>query len=188
MTQSGFARCLFGADAGCVAQQKDVHNGLSRRVLRTGQDDADRLRTSSSDEERLEIVQAEIEETWDEEWLCEVDKAWDAIHRCLTDGSLTRDAGSTPLNLCVLGKFLFDGDDYLMILIDPQQVRDVASAIADWDEARLRSGYERISEADYGGEKSQDDFGYTRSGFSEVQRFFRKAADAERWVVFTTDQ
>ena len=36
----------------------------------------------------LDIVQEEIEEPWDEEWLLEMDKAWDAIHRCLTDGRL----------------------------------------------------------------------------------------------------
>jgi hypothetical protein len=30
----------------------------------------------------------EIEETWEEPFVVESDKAWDAIHRCLTDGSL----------------------------------------------------------------------------------------------------
>ncbi len=34
----------------------------------------------------VEYIQEEIEDRWDREWLCATDKAWDAIHRCLTDG------------------------------------------------------------------------------------------------------
>ena len=30
----------------------------------------------------------EIEDRWDRDWLVETDKAWDAIHRCLTGGTL----------------------------------------------------------------------------------------------------
>ncbi len=38
-----------------------------------------------SDKERIEYVQEEIEAAWDEAHLLQTDKAWDAIHRCLTD-------------------------------------------------------------------------------------------------------
>jgi hypothetical protein len=153
------------------------------------QHDVDRLRTASSDAKRLEIVQEEIEQAWDEEWLCQVDKAWDAIHRSLTDGSLKPRGGSAPLNLCVLGgESLYAADNYLMHLLNPTQVRDVADAIAEWDEAKLRAGYARIVERDYGVSKSEEDFQYTWDWFSEVRQFFRKSADAGRWVIFTADQ
>jgi len=153
------------------------------------QHDVDRLRAQPSDAKRLEIIQEEIEAAWDEEWLCEVDKAWDAIHRCLTDGSLNPRAGSAPLNLCVLGgESIYAADDYLMHLLRPAEAREVADAIAPWDEAKLRAGYARISERDYGVSKSEDDFRYTWDWFSAVQQFFRKAADGGRWVLFTVDQ
>jgi len=46
--------------------------------------DAARLLGAPDDTRVLEIIQDEIEEQWDEEWLYQTDKAWDAIHRCLT--------------------------------------------------------------------------------------------------------
>lgn len=54
----------------------------------------EKLLTAGSDDAVIEIVQEEIEEEWDEKWLRETDKAWDAIHRCLTDGKLEWDSGS----------------------------------------------------------------------------------------------
>ena len=38
---------------------------------------------------------------WDEEWVQETDKSWDAIHRCLTDGKL--EWGPTAFPKCILG-------------------------------------------------------------------------------------
>jgi hypothetical protein len=35
-----------------------------------------------------------IEEAWDLDHLAESDKAWDAIHRCLTDGQLDAGGGT----------------------------------------------------------------------------------------------
>lgn len=61
-----------------------------------------KLLSASCDDEVLSIVTEEIEEQWDQEWLCETDKAWDAIHRCLSDGTLNI-AIKTPLAKCVLG-------------------------------------------------------------------------------------
>jgi hypothetical protein len=55
--------------------------------------DVRQLLSRKSNEDRLEHVQLEIEETFFESReadLVETDKAWDAIHRCLTDGTLGR--------------------------------------------------------------------------------------------------
>lgn len=57
---------------------------------------ADKLSRAKSDEELVEIVQEKIEEKWDESHLYETDKAWDAIHRCLSDGSLR----NQPRSIC----------------------------------------------------------------------------------------
>jgi hypothetical protein len=46
----------------------------------------------------------DIEESWrDRELKVDTDKAWDAIHRCLTDGTLDPDGGEHPLSLTVIG-------------------------------------------------------------------------------------
>ena len=45
------------------------------------------LLAAKSDRKLLELV-GEIEEAWEEPFVVETDKAWDAIRRCLTDGSL----------------------------------------------------------------------------------------------------
>jgi hypothetical protein len=51
------------------------------------QEELQALRQATSDSE-VQAVVAAIEERWDERFLAETDKAWDAIHRCLTDGTL----------------------------------------------------------------------------------------------------
>lgn len=52
-------------------------------------DDARRLKDIDGDASVLKFIQEELESRWDEEWLQETDKAWDAIHRCLT--SITKE-------------------------------------------------------------------------------------------------
>ena len=49
---------------------------------------------------------AELEERWDTYYLQETDKAWDAIHRCLSDGTLVWDAGRWPLRGAILGRMV----------------------------------------------------------------------------------
>jgi hypothetical protein len=84
--------------------------------------DAERLLTAPSDHAVLGIIQDEIEERWDEDWLYQSDKAWDAIHRCLTDGTLDPGGGSYPLRLAVLnGRKLHTGENYIVSLVTPMK-------------------------------------------------------------------
>ena len=77
-----------------------------------------------------EVEEGPNGEGWDDEWTQETDKSWDAIHRCLTGGKL--EWGDTPFHKCVLGSDnLFEGDDYLMSYLDPEEVKEVAEAIKD---------------------------------------------------------
>jgi len=142
-----------------------------------------------SDAELVNLVQEEIEEDWNTNWLCETDKSWDAIHRCLTDGKLEWDNGSFPLNAVILGgKQLYKGDDYILALVTPEQVSAIAIALESVDKIILRSGYEKISQDDYDGEIGNDDFEYTWDNFEELVSLFVKAADSERSVLFSVDQ
>ena len=127
----------------------------------------------------------EIEGRWDKEWLQETDKAWDAIHRCLTDGKLEYD--DTPLHMCVLAhdNLLDDDDGYTVCHADADEVKQVAAAIAGIDAAEMRQRYDAIDPKEYGFPLTDDDFEYTWHWFVELREFFNRAAAHDRPVMFT---
>ena len=151
--------------------------------------DVERLLAASSDDAVLEIVQDEIEERWEQDWLYQTDKAWDAIHRCLVDGTLDPDAGTYPLKLAVLsGRQLHRGDGYILSLVNPSEVRDVARELAKIDRQWMRSRYDSLDPNLYGVPKTEDDWEYTWDYFTGLAPFFQKAAEADRFVLFSVDQ
>ena len=150
--------------------------------------DVDKLRNAGNDEELLGVIQDEIEERWDEPWLFQIDKGWAGIHRCLTDGRLAYDNGEYPLRACVLGgEQRYKGDDFVVSLLTPEQVHDVASALALIDKASLRRRYEAIDPGEYGTQPGDDDFEYLWDCFVGLPEFFRKVASGGRSLVFTVD-
>jgi len=124
----------------------------------------------------------------DEEWLYQTDKAWDAIHRCLTDGKLEFNNGECPYSMCILGgQLLYSASDYIIALKEPSQVENVSVALAKLDETWFRERYFSMAN-DYGHPKSEDDFKYTWDWFKGLGEFFGKAAAAKRHIIFTVDQ
>ncbi|MGW4380431.1 YfbM family protein [Kitasatospora sp. NPDC004531] len=151
-------------------------------------DERARLVACGGDEGVLALVE-EVEERWDEPWLCEVDKAWDALHRCLTDGRLEYGNGEFPLSHVILGgRPLHDGEDYVVCYVDPEQVRAVAAALEQVDEGWLRKRYAELEFEDYQGVRGEQDLGYTVCFLPELREFYRRAAEGGRAVVFTVDQ
>ena len=147
------------------------------------------LKAEGDDEALVELVQEEIVEEWDEARLFETDKAWDALHRCLSDGTLEVTAGTPPLNLCFFGgKVLNEESDYFVVLLTPAQVGKVAKALPKVTESELRKRYFDQKFPGYQGEKSEEDFDYTWTQFQGLPEFFARAAKEKRWVVFTVDQ
>lgn len=151
------------------------------------------LRRIDDEQERLEFLASQIEEQYFgeeyEEYLAESDKAWDAMHRALSDGSTAWDGGEYPLNHVVLaGESLYDAPDYVMSLKSPSQVRDIAAALPAIDKEQFRQRYLAIDVADYGLLLSGDDFEYTWEYFEVVRRLYLKAASESRYVLFTVDQ
>jgi hypothetical protein len=117
------------------------------------------------------------------------DKAWDAMHRALTDGELEWDNGSYPLNHVIMGgEVMYPEDDYLISLKTPAQVREIAAALREVGRERLRAGYDRIDRNSYGCPKSDEDFDYTWTWFAGVAAFYQRAAEAGSWVLFMADQ
>jgi len=131
-------------------------------------------------------MQDEIEQAWDEAHLCQTDKAWDAIHRCLTDGTLNGD--HAPLGWCILrGEQLHQDASYIVSLIMPEQVQQVAEALRPLTKEWMRTRYFKIDPADYGtaGMLRDEDFEYTWDWFEGVRDYYLKAAAEGRWSIFT---
>ena len=151
-------------------------------------DQAADLLAAAGDEALMDVIE-DIESAWDKDWLAESDKAWDAIHRCLTDGSLLYGGGAPPLNLVICGgRQLHEDEDYTVAFVTPEQVREVAAALEPVDEAWLHARYFSLLKPDaYDGDIGDDDFGYTWSWFQGVAALFRKAAADGRAVIFTVD-
>lgn len=145
-------------------------------------------------DEALREAIREIENQWDKQHLFQTDKAWDAIHRSLCEdntpnGELNPNKGEYPLKLCILGgEQLYQGNDYCICLIRPEQVRDVAQALAGVTESWLRERFFRLdAKKVIGYSISVNEFDYTWSNFQGLPGFFARAAAEGRAVVFTVD-
>jgi hypothetical protein len=143
------------------------------------------LLAADGDSDSVAELLEEIEESWDDDALkVDTDKAWDAIHRCLTDGTLDPDGGVYPLSHAVLGgRHLHD--DYYVVYASAAEVRDVADALRGADRTWLRRRFDAIDDPGYDGAHDNRDFEYTWDNFADVQAFYNRAAAAERAVIFT---
>jgi hypothetical protein len=147
-----------------------------------------KILSCTSDAELLSLIQDDIEERWEEEHLAETDKAWDAMHRTLTDGQLSF-YDPTPLGACILGgKPLYqDTQTYVVSYKSADQAKHVARAAATITKEWLRDRYFKLT-ADYDSPLSEEDFEYTWEYFEGVRDFYLKAAKDGRAVIFTVDQ
>ena len=162
-----------------------VHFALTR-------EDVEALESIDEEQERLSYLQEELEERYFKFlkiYVAESDKSWDAMHRALSDGQLTWDGGTFPLNHAVLGgKLLYTGSDYIMSLKTPTQVIAIATALEELTEDRFRQMYDRIDKNSYDGELCDEDFEYTWEWLQEVRKLYSRASVEQRYVLFTADQ
>lgn len=147
------------------------------------------LLRSRNVEETMMVVN-QIGESFDDEFSLFVDKAWDAIHRCLTDGTLGSEAGPYPLCKCVLGGVsIHSNDEYIICYVSSRETSDVAAAVADISKEWFQNRYVTLDFPDYQyGEKNDDDFEYTWEHFEQLISFYQRAAFAKKSVIFTVDQ
>ena len=164
-----------------------VHFALSN-------EDVALLKGLESEEARLEHLQEVIEEEYmtdegSDAMYAESDKAWDAMHRILADGTLAWDGGTYPLNLAVLGgEPLYTGADYIMDLKSAEEVKDIAIALAELDLETFSERYRKIDAEDYGFPLTDEDLEYTWGWFQSVRELYVRAASNGRAVLFTADQ
>ena len=152
----------------------------------TADQEAQFLALPPADADAMLALAVAIENNWDEEWLAQTDKAWEAIHRCLTDGRF--EWGPTMAHQVILGsKNIYPADGFFMNFVGSADVKAVAALLENIDRNGLRSAYDRIDPAEYV-DKSETDFEYTWMWFEVLKAFIRKAADAGRTVLFSVDQ
>lgn len=144
-----------------------------------------------SDEKRLDYIQEEIEEAWDEAHSLETDKAWDAIHRCLNDGTLTTARSANPLCKLILGgRHLYsDTQRYIVNLIEHNELSEISASLKGVTKDWLKARYEQLQGTDYPQEFISDqDFEYTWENFAGIPDFIGRADNEGRSVIFTVDQ
>ncbi|MCC8154338.1 MAG: YfbM family protein, partial [Tannerellaceae bacterium] len=140
----------------------------------------------------LDYLQEEIEETYFDKYqerLAELDKSWDALHRCLTDGYLKTKPEHYPGSYVILGgEELYGEEDYIMVLKTPAEVNEIAKFAGSVTEEYIKEKYYQIPVEDYGFELNEDDCGYTWEWFNASKEFWKKAASENRYVLFSVDQ
>jgi len=152
-----------------------------------GEEIVSRLLAAEDDADVISIVE-QIEEDLDPGYVFSTDKAWDALHRCLTDGTLKPDAGAFPLSYVVLGGAqLCEDADYLVSLIRADQVSAVADALTPIDRAWLRERYDLLPFPGYEMPRGEKDFEYTWGNVDGIADFFHAAAQEGRAVIFTVE-
>jgi hypothetical protein len=156
------------------------------------QEQRDALLAKTTDEDRVEFLRNDIEGAWEEEWLKETDKAWDAIHLVLTehpplgpDDDYDENAGTYPLKLCIAGghKLLKDEDQYIFRLIEPAEVVDLARALEPITEEWFSDRYWRHCKG-YSAGYGEEDIEYTWCYFDALRHYFVRVAPTGRAVVF----
>jgi len=150
------------------------------------------LHSLPTDEARLDyVVEDLVEDFWSDfpGFVAQTDKAWDGIHRALTDGELDYDQGAYPLSHVIMdGERVYFADDHIMVLKAPSEVVDVASALQRVTKNSFRTSYFRIDPNECGYSIDESDFEYTWHWFEELRPFWSRAAENGRHVLFSASQ
>ncbi len=154
-----------------------------------------KLLAASSADTVIELVTEEMEGSWDEDWLQEMDKSWDAIHRCLGHGSLKNSQPSISARAVLGGRQLSDRDDWIISYLSVDEVKGVSAELASIEKSDFRQRYFGLRKkflwfdiTDYAGPIDEEDFEYSWSYFEDMRRFYSKAAQANRATVFSVEQ
>lgn len=150
---------------------------------------ADEKRLLDTDEEeRPDLVSNALEESYSEEWTCDIDVSWDAIHRAFNDSELSYDLDEPLQGVVFGGEPLTDGDDYVISYKDADEVKSIAAALREVTEADFRTAYFAIDPEAYEDDLTEDDFASCWRDLQELQAFYSRAATADRSVIFTVSQ
>ncbi|MBL7999966.1 MAG: DUF1877 family protein, partial [Candidatus Kapabacteria bacterium] len=86
------------------------------------------------------------------------------------------------------GEIMYNGDDYILTLKTPEQVKAIATEVVKIDKDNFKNGYYNIDEVDYDIPLTEDDFEFTWGWFDLSKEFWKLASEENRFVLFTVDQ
>lgn len=152
--------------------------------------EVDHLLGIGDDSRRLHYFRQKIEPVYfadHPERLAEDGVGWEPMHRVLSEGTFLSE-GRYPLNHVVLGGTnLYAGDDFIMVLKARNQVHDVAKALPSVSHHDFHQHYRIVNASDYGHALSNEDFEATWRAFEGLRAFWLRAADEDRFVLFTAN-
>jgi hypothetical protein len=112
--------------------------------------------------------------------------AWDAIHRCLTEGELDPTGGDFPLNHAILGgKQLHKGADSTAVLVRPDMTRFIADDLEELNEDDIRKKYFALNPQSYQQPIDEKRFMEIWIVLQTLKDFYLAAAENMEAVVFT---
>jgi hypothetical protein len=153
--------------------------------------EAEVFRAAGSDRELLERMERLWQQDDSRHFHYPSDKAWDALHRALTDGTLEADISSRyyPLSHAVLGGTnLYKATGWIIAYVAANEVQDVALALARLSDEEFKDRYYRIDPDAYLCPVDEVDFEITLEAFRGVRAFFQRAALGGLAVLFTAPQ
>jgi len=154
-------------------------------------DDAKQLFAQKDDESIRKTVQQLLRSKRhrDNGLLLECGQAWDPIHRALTGGTLSPDAGEFPLDHCVLGgRQLHAGDGFDAIMIRPDIVPHVAQALHELKREEFHARYMTIDPADYGKQPNEAESDQAWGKLKSIRQLFEEAGNEHAAVLFTVER
>jgi hypothetical protein len=164
--------------------------GSGAHIILT-REDAKRIFAESGDNAVRKVV-TEIrgsKKHRDAKLVLETGTAWDAIHRCLTEGTLDAGAGEFPLNHTILGgRALHQGKEFEARLVRPDMVPHIAEALHHLKREDFHVSYLKIDPADYGKALSEKDFDILWNSLQQVRQLFEDAAGERCAVLFTVER
>lgn len=156
----------------------------------------EKLESFAGTDDKIEYWDSEC---YSDESYCDLDKAWDAIHRCLGayppgveffEDELVQANGTYPLKRAILGgrNLVTDGDySWIIRLIEPHHIAELVEALEPIDEAWFSGKYWthcRDAWPEYGEEDRQ----YTWAYFQEARDFLRRHVGTGHSILFMADQ
>jgi Domain of unknown function (DUF1877) len=160
-----------------------------------GADDARALlEVAAAATSEQEVVDAAENDERDEACWRYLDKAWDEIACCLIhlEEELDDRVLAPDSDRCVFGGWpLTDGEDWIVTLWEPAEVRAAVAILEGVTEASLRRAYDALDAEEtkeYPEHGDEQDFQYVWSYFQDARELCAQAAGAGRAMLFIVDQ
>ena len=150
-------------------------NGL---LLIIERDQAKQLFGAKGDEPLMEFLSSFVADESNATNILDLQQRWRNLHSAFCGGDDSTEAGSPPLNQCILGGRPLSSDDEKMIvrLVRPDVIQHIANASNEFDIEASKGHYES--------ENSDADWEAGRSLLENVLQHFRTAAEKRAAVVF----